>query len=59
MNDHIDCKVCLGAEIPKESNMILTSILRHDLWNQKKSYQEQFSVQLKYNCGLGRKIELS
>ena len=59
MKDRIDFRECVGAEILKENNMVLTSISRHDLWNRKKSDQEKFSVQLKYNCDLGRKIKLS
>ena len=55
MNDRMDCRECLGVEMPKEINMVLMSISRHDLWDRRKSVQERFSVQLKSNCLLGCK----
>ena len=32
-NYRMDCRESPGAEVPKEINMVLISISRHDLWD--------------------------
>ena len=56
-NYRTDCREYPGAEMPKEINMVLISISRYDLWDQKKLVREGFSVQLKGSCLIGCKTE--
>ena len=34
--DRIDCREYSGAEMPKRNDMVLSSILRSNVWHQKK-----------------------